>query len=110
MELPSNVRFINNNLKEEFNRLLKRGDTRELYEAINKAIGELEQNAFSGIQIPKRLIPKGYIQNYDISNLWKYNLSSGWRLIYTIKRDQIIVVSLILEWLDHPNYERKFKY
>ena len=36
------------------------------------------------------------------------NLST--RLIYSIANDEIVVVSLILEWFDHKEYEHKFKY
>lgn len=49
MKLPSTVRFIDEGLKKDFNQLLNKGDTRWLYEAINKAIWDLEINAFSGI-------------------------------------------------------------
>ena len=45
-----------------------------------------------------------------MKNLWKYDLPKGWRLIYSIVNDEIVVVSLILEWFDHKEYERKFKY
>ena len=35
----------------------------------------------------------------------------GWRLIYTITTpNKIEILSVILEWFDHPEYERKFHY
>jgi len=71
---------------------------------------KLEENVFIGIQIPKRLIPKYYLQNYLIKNLWKYNLPNGWRLLYSIIGEEIMIISVILEWLDHKKYERRFKY
>lgn len=40
-------------------------------------------------------------------NLWKYNLSRSWRLVYTIARDGDIVV-VVLEWFSHEEYERRF--
>ncbi len=30
--------------------------------------------------------------------------------MYTIKKDNVVILSIILEWLDHKNYERRFKY
>ena len=60
--------------------------------------------------IPRRLIPKHYIRKYGIDNLWKYDLPKGWRLLYSIARDQVIIIAIILEWLSHPEYERRFGY
>ncbi len=111
MKLPSDIRFADENIKEAFYKL-ERGDDseRELFKFINQALDNLEENAFCGIQIPKRLIPKEYITKYGVKNIWKYDLPKAWRLIYSIVNDEIVVVSLVLEWLDHKKYEKRFKY
>ncbi|MBT7902520.1 hypothetical protein HN587_01565 [Candidatus Woesearchaeota archaeon] len=62
------------------------------------------------MQIPKKLIPEIYIKKYEITNVWKYNLPCGWRLIYSIVKDEIIVSGLVIEWFDPKSYERRFKY
>ena len=105
------VAFINQNLKEDFN-ALKDGkfEDKRLYEFIQRAIDDLKKNPNSGLKIPKDLWPKFYIQHYDITNLWKYDLPNGWRLVYTIETDEIKIVNIILEWFDHKGYERRFKY
>ncbi len=83
----------------------------ELKKQLERAFKNLEENAFCGIQIPKNLIPKEYLKRFgNLTNLWKYNLPDAWRLIYTIDRDKINVLSIILEWMDHKTYERRFKY
>jgi len=56
------------------------------------------------------LIPLRYIKKYEVKNLWKYNLSKGWRLLYSIESEELIIVSIILEWLNHKEYEKRFKY
>ena len=105
---PSKVVFISDELEKDFNSLeandfIKKGITR--------AIQDLKENAFSGIQVPKRIIPKEYIQKYNVKNLWKYDLPKGWRLLYTITADnEVELISAILEWSDHKGYERRFKY
>ena len=105
---PSKVVFISDELEKDFNSLeandfIKKGITR--------AIQDLKENAFSGIQVPKRIIPKKYIQKYNVKNLWKYDLPKGWRLLYTITADnEVELISAILEWSDHKEYERRFKY
>lgn len=111
MKLPSDIRFVDESIREAFYKLEK-GDNseRELFKFINQALDNIEENAFCGIQIPKRLIPKKYITKYGVKNVWKYDLPKAWRLIYSIVNDEIVVVSLVLEWLDHKNYEKRFKY
>ncbi len=111
MKLPSTIRFADEKIKEAFYKL-EQGDNseKELFKVINQALNNLEENAFCGIQIPKKLIPKEYIRKYGAKNLWKYDLPMGWRLIYSITNEEIIVVSLILEWFDHKEYEKRFNY
>ena len=105
---PSKVVFISDELENDFNSLK---DMDPIKKGITRAIKDLQENAFSGIQIPKRLFPKEYIQKYGINNLWKYDLPNGWRLIYTITpKNEVELISAILEWFDHKNYERKFNY
>ena len=105
------VGFINKNLKNEF-QTLKKGkfEDKQLYDFIDRAINDLKKNPACGIKIPKKIWPKGYIKKYAITNLWKYDLPNGWRLIYTIETDEITIVAIILEWFDHKKYEKRFKY
>ena len=49
-------------------------------------------------------------KNYGIKNLWKYNLPQGWRLLYSIVADENLIVSIVIEWLSHKDYERRFRY
>ncbi len=111
MKLPTKVRFADEKLKQAFEQLKDgKGDEKELYNWLIRAFKDIEQNAFCGIQIPKRLIPNEYPQKYGVHNAWKYNLPNAWRLIYSIENQEIIVVSIVLDWMDHKEYERKFKY
>lgn len=110
VEVSSKIIFGDEKLKKEFERL-KESNEKEIYEQLIKAFNNLKENAFCGIQIPKRLIPKEYERKFGkITNLWKYNLPNAWRLIYTIKNNSIEILSILLEWMDHKEYERKFGY
>ena len=105
---PSVVVFISDELENTFNEL-KEDDP--IKKGIVRAIKDLRVNAFSGIQVPKRLFPKEYIVKYGINNLWKYDLPNGWRLLYTITAEnEVELISAILEWFNHKEYERKMKY
>jgi len=112
MKRKSVIRFADQKLKGALEQLHNSTtEDRKLHDFINKAFDELEENAFCGIQIPKKLIPKEYITKYGINNCWKYNLPGAWRLIYSIvDAGEIMLISLILEWLDHKSYKRRFKY
>ena len=103
MKLPTKVRFLSKNLKEDYSYL--KPDSK-LLKWLNEAFTKLEENAFCGIQIPKRLIPK----EYNVNNLWKYNLPNSWWLLYSIENQDIIVVSIIIEWINHKSYDRRFRY
>lgn len=104
----SEVIFADNKIEKEFNNLDKND---ELKKHISRAIEDIKQNAFCGIQFPKRLIPKEYIQKFGIINLWKYDLPDGWRLVYSITTpNKVEILAIILEWFNHPEYEKRFHY
>lgn len=107
MELKSEIEFIDAKLSESFNELPKIDV--ELYKFIKRALEEIRRDAFCGTQIRKSLMPKEY-RKYRLENLWKYNLPRGWRLLYTIEHDNIVIVAVILDWMTHKEYERKFNY
>lgn len=105
---PSKIKFISEKLEENFKTL---DESDPIKKAIKRAIIDLQRDAFFGIQIPKRLFPEEYVIKYKINNLWKYDLPNGWRLLYTItSENQVEIVSAILEWFNHKEYERKFHY
>lgn len=108
--MKSEVYFIDEKLKEAYV-ALKEGkfEDKRLYEYINRAIKDLKKDASAGIHMQKKLIPKEYTK-YGIINIWKYDVSNGWRLIYSVADEEVKIISIILEWLDHKNYERRFGY
>jgi len=104
---PSEVVFANDKIEREFEKL-KEND--EIKKYIKRAIKDIKANAYCGIPIPKRLFPKEY-KKYKINNLWKYDMPDGWRLIYSITTpNKVEILAIILEWFNHKEYERRFKY
>jgi Txe/YoeB family toxin of Txe-Axe toxin-antitoxin module len=100
------VQFANEKVKEAFDKL----DNSDLKKFIERALCDIQTNPFCGIQIPKKLIPPEYIKKFNIKNVWKYNLPDAWRLIYSIEGGEPIIITIVLEWMDHKEYERRFKY
>ncbi|MEK6927498.1 MAG: hypothetical protein AABX11_03635 [Nanoarchaeota archaeon] len=105
------VGFITKELKDAFEKL-KEGkfEDKRLYEFILRAKKDLEINPTCAIRIQKKLWPKEYIRDYQVTNLWKYDLPNAWRLVYTIENDEAEIIAIFLEWLTHKEYERRFKY
>ena len=100
------VQFANEKVKKAFEEL----EDKKLKEFLMRAFCDIEENPFCGVQVPKNRIPKEYIRKFGVHNVWKYDLPSAWRLIYSIKGGQVIIISIVLEWMDHKEYKRKFKY
>ena len=117
---PTKV-IITGGAKEEFDDLnkvvgdeIKKGitssDHQTLLNSIKQKIELLRNNPEFGVHIPKDRIPKEYVRKYDVNNLWKVNLSSAWRMIYTIRGSDVEIISLILDIMNHKNYNKKFGY
>lgn len=103
------IRWKDEKLKEAFYTLEKKDPT--LFKHINAALDTIEEDAYCATAIPKKLIPKTW---KAFSNLWKYDLPGAWRLFYSVappeEHGEVTVLAIILDWLDHKDYERKFKY
>lgn len=104
----NHVSFISEDLMKNYFSLNNK-EHLELFKRINKVINKLEENPKCGIKIKHKLWPKEYKQ-YKITNLWKINISKSWRLIYTVKKEETMILSIILDWFSHKDYEKKFKY
>jgi Txe/YoeB family toxin of Txe-Axe toxin-antitoxin module len=78
----------------------------QLLRSINQKKEFIKANPFYGDNIPKEKIPK----SYNIQNLWRAELTNYWRMLYTIKGDQIEIICFILDILSHKDYDKKFGY
>ena len=104
----SKVVFAEEDLEEAFRDLAENSPLRK---SIQKVIDDLKENVFSGEHIPKELIPKKYIKDYRIDNLWWYPLTNGWRLVYSVVTpSNVEIIAVIIEYFSHKDYERRFGY
>ena len=108
------IRF-SQDFAEEFSKLQAKadkgsGEAKLMLELIDRGIAKLSANPEAGKHIQKRLIPKEYIAKYEVTNLWKLNLDSYWRMIYTLTGNEVKLFAIVLEVLDHKSYDRKFGY
>lgn len=82
----------------------------QLLKSIKQKIEFVKANPFYGDQIKKELIPKEYKNEYVKSNLFRTELAGFWRMIYTLRGDEIQIVAFVLDILSHPDYDKKFGY
>jgi len=101
------VVFADDKKEEEFNSL---PEDDWLKKALKRTISNLRENVLCGEKIRKRLIPRAYIQKYNINNLFWYSLPNAWRLVYSILMDDSLTIAIIIEYFNHKDYERKFRY
>lgn len=105
---PVKVVFADEKVKKAYESVRTSDPT--LFKFLDRATDDIKANPECGIHVPKRLIPKIYIQRYGIGNLWKYDLPNAWRLVYSITGDKVEIIAILLEWFPHKEYERRFKY
>lgn len=101
---------LNKIVGEEIAKGITHSDHQILLNSIKQKIELLKNNPEYGIHVLKDRIPKEYIKNYDVNNLWKVNLAGAWRMIYTIRGSEVEIISLILDIMNHKDYEKKFRY
>lgn len=104
------VTFIDKKTEDKFESLEDKKNSQELVNWINTFIENIKENPLKGIKIPKKLWPKKYVQEYNITNLYKINLPQVNRLLYTIQSDEEMTLIIIFDWHSHKEYERVFKY
>jgi len=81
-------------------------DEIQLLRSIKQKTEFIKSNPYYGDSIKKELIPK----ELAVTNLWRVELSGFWRMLYTIKGDQLEIICFVLDILDHEKYNKKFGY
>jgi len=82
----------------------------QLLRSIKQKIEFVKTNPFYGDSITKNLIPNEYLQKSQTNNLWRVELINFWRMLYTIKGDQVEIICFVLDILSHKDYDKKFGY
>ena len=110
-ERIKHIAFADGNVKKAFDALKSgRTEEQELLKFIERAIKDLKDNPFCGIRIPSKFWPKEYVRKYRVENLLKYDMPNAWRLIYTVRGTELEIISILIEWFNHKEYERRFGY
>ncbi len=85
-------------------------DSKILLSSIDRTMNLLASNPQFGNPIPKKQFPKQLVERNNINNLYRVELSKFWRLLYTIKNDEIYIYLIVLKIIDHKEYNKLFEY
>ena len=101
---------LNKLVGEEISKGITSSDHQTLLNSIKQKIEILKANPEYGTHVEKDRIPKEYVRIYDVTNIWKVDLASAWRMIYTIRGSEVDIIALILDLMNHKDYNKKFGY
>ena len=107
--LSSDAKEVYDHLKEEAS---KSKTERTILNAITKKIEIIKSNPHYGNPIAKSIIPKEYVNKYEITNLFRVELPNYWRMLYSLidGETKIEIIAFIIDLIDHQTYNKKFGY
>ncbi|MDE1810659.1 MAG: hypothetical protein KGH66_01290 [Candidatus Micrarchaeota archaeon] len=85
---------------------VKNSEEIRLLKSINQKVGLIKSNPLYGNNIPKQLIPRGL----NVTNLFRVELTGYWRMLYTLRGNEVEVVAIVLYLVDHKEYDKLFGY
>lgn len=109
-EADSEYKKLNDIVGQQIKEGKNNTEEMQLLKSIKQKTDFVKANPFYGDNIPKKLIPKEYVIKYKVKNLWRVELTHYWRMLYTIKGDQIEIICFILDIINHDEYNKKFGY
>ncbi len=85
---------------------------RSILNAINKKVEFIKANPHYGNPIPKAVIPDEYKKKYGVTNLFRVELPSFWRMLYTLTNNEteVEIIAFVLDLVDHKKYDKLFGY
>ncbi len=82
----------------------------QLKKKIDYVLDQIKKNPKYGQLIPTKQVPREYKKKGFYYAFW-VKLTNSWRLIYTVTAyGKIEILAIILDYMNHKDYERKFKY
>ncbi len=114
---PVHVQLIGN-AAEEFENLnkavgeeqaqgIQNSEHQQLHKSIKQKIELIKANPQYGAPVPKMLVKKS---GYSVDNMWVADLVGYWRMLYTITGNEIEIISILLDFMDHRKYNKLFGY
>ncbi|MBN2422808.1 hypothetical protein JXB41_06265 [Candidatus Woesearchaeota archaeon] len=98
--------------KESYLELKKREDkdAQTLLNSIERVKNILKENPMYGDPVKKSQIPPKLIVEYNITNLYRVELSNYWRMLYSLVGNEVQIFLFVLSIIDHKEYNKLFGY
>ncbi len=82
-----------------------------MLDAVDAIKSQLEKSDIPlGIHHKLNNIPKYYIKKYNVQGLYHFEMPDSHRLFYTVRRSKDGKEALLLELLNHDEYNKRFDY
>ena len=99
---------LNKIIKEEQDKGITDSENQRLLKSLKNKEELLKLNPDYGDHIPRKYIKKETIEKYGTDSLWRIEIYNYWRAIYTLRGTEVEVLALILDVLNHDNYNKLF--
>ena len=85
---------------------------RSIFNAVKNKLILLKLDHHFGQPIRKELIPREYIIENGVRNLFRLELPDYWRMLYAVTNNESSteILVIIVDILSHPDYDKKFGY
>lgn len=85
---------------------------KSILNAVKKKVELIKMNPHYGEPISKKLIPKKYVEEYGVTNLFRVKLPNFWRMIYTLTSGETVVeiIAFVIDIYSHKEYDKVFGY
>lgn len=93
---------------EENKKSKKKPTHEQLLNSLNSAIDNIKADHRYGDLIPRKYLSKATINKYGTDKILRVELVGYWRVLYTIIGDEVKIIALILEYMDHKTYDKIF--
>lgn len=81
---------------------------KSIFNSIREKLELIKIDPKLGESVKKKLIPKEYKEKYGLTILYKVRLADYWRLLYTIKDNELEIIAIIVDIVDHEEYNDIF--
>lgn len=82
----------------------------QLLTSINHTITRIKQDYLYGDLVPRKQLPKSLITKYGTNKILRVELTGYWRLLYTLVGNEIEIIALVLDFMNHKEYDKLFEY
>jgi hypothetical protein len=74
------------------------------------ALTNIKNNPNYGNKISRKYLNKDIIKKYNTDKILRVELVGFWRLLYTLKGNEVEIIAIILDFMDHKEYSELFRY